>query len=170
MKLEDVTEGWYEWFKMPNNTTHIAYVGESYVYIPEQGLTIKDFGAAYLDGKAYRLVREEAAKEKDFFEDFDVDANKVVLVEVGQSNLGDMPEEPFEIEWRPIDKFGWQSFEINQYGAVRNKRTKKILDSTLDPSIDNMRWKCYLTINGVKSWVDGPELAKRMWGNDGNSR
>lgn len=55
--------GWYEFFKEPEATTHIAYVGESGpVYIPEEGVTNLDFIKAVQRGRAFRLVREEDVK------------------------------------------------------------------------------------------------------------
>lgn len=53
-------EGWYEWHKMPNFTTHVAYVHESgEVYVPEFGLTSEDFLLASAEGRVHRLVRAD---------------------------------------------------------------------------------------------------------------
>lgn len=57
LELPD-TVGWYEFIKQPENTTHIAHMGESgKVYVPEYGATAGDFMKALMLGQAYRLVR-----------------------------------------------------------------------------------------------------------------
>ena len=66
--IEIVTSnlGWFEWFKMPENTTHIAYVYESGgVYLPEDGVSYADFFEALSNGKAYRLVRAEQEEHEE---------------------------------------------------------------------------------------------------------
>lgn len=51
--------GWYEFFVMPDNTTHIAYVySDQSVYLPE-GVDIREFEMAESMGNAFRLVRED---------------------------------------------------------------------------------------------------------------
>lgn len=55
-------EGWYEWHKMPQNTTHIAYVHENgSVYLPEGDADQSDFLLASARGHVHRLVRAEEA-------------------------------------------------------------------------------------------------------------
>jgi hypothetical protein len=57
----ELEEGWYEWHKMPENTTHIAHVYENgEVYIPEwPQVFVNDFREAQENGKVYRLVRDD---------------------------------------------------------------------------------------------------------------
>lgn len=51
-------EGWYEWSRVPANTTHIAYVHESgEVYDPENGWSPDDFTFAAARGHVHKLVR-----------------------------------------------------------------------------------------------------------------
>lgn len=50
-------EGWYEWHKMPQNTTHIAYVHENgSVYLPEGDADQSDFLLASARGHVHRAV------------------------------------------------------------------------------------------------------------------
>lgn len=50
-------EGWYQFFKMPASTMHIAYFYESgSVYLPENGLSYADWMAAVRDGHIQKLV------------------------------------------------------------------------------------------------------------------
>ena len=54
----DYPEGWYEWIKQPNATTHIAYVQENGgIYLPEDGVYYRDFHDAMEKGRAWRMVR-----------------------------------------------------------------------------------------------------------------
>lgn len=56
--------GWFEWFKMPQHTTYIAYVYESgSVYLPEVDATYADFYTALTTGNAFRLMRVQIGKE-----------------------------------------------------------------------------------------------------------
>lgn len=53
-------EGWYEWHKMPANTTHIAYVHENgEVFDPEEGWNSPNFLLASAEGRVHRLVRAD---------------------------------------------------------------------------------------------------------------
>lgn len=50
--------GWFEWFKMPENTTEIAYVHENgEVFDPARGWNPVEFTIAAAEGKAFRLIR-----------------------------------------------------------------------------------------------------------------
>jgi hypothetical protein len=49
--------GWYEFIKLPSATTHIAYIGESSFYLPEEGVTPEDFFDAVSRAQAWHLVR-----------------------------------------------------------------------------------------------------------------
>lgn len=70
--------GWFEWFKMPQNTTHIAYVYESRgIYLPEDGVSYKDFFEALSNGKVYRLIREEPAIKDYVFSEIDGTSKEV---------------------------------------------------------------------------------------------
>jgi hypothetical protein len=55
---ENIRIGWYEFIRLPSATTHIVYVGESSLYVPEDGVDPMDFFNAVDRGQAYRLVRE----------------------------------------------------------------------------------------------------------------
>lgn len=58
-------EGWYQWFKLPAATTHIAHVSESGgIYLPEDGVSYADFHKAYQAGGAYLLVLDETVREE----------------------------------------------------------------------------------------------------------
>lgn len=50
-------QGWYEFVKHPQGTTHIMHVGESSYYFPEDGVTLDDFLDSVNRGRAYRLIR-----------------------------------------------------------------------------------------------------------------
>lgn len=57
-KTDAAGEGWFEWFKMPENTTHIAYVHESgKVYDPENGWDQPEFVIAAAEGHVHKLIR-----------------------------------------------------------------------------------------------------------------
>lgn len=59
-------EGWYEWHKMPMNTTHIAYVPETgSVYLPEDDLDSTDFLLASAEGRVHRLVRADGTDREN---------------------------------------------------------------------------------------------------------
>ncbi|PRB14482.1 hypothetical protein [Microbacterium sp. MYb62] len=54
----DAGVGWFEWFKMPENTTEIAYVHESgEVFDPVRGWNPVEFTIAAAEGRVHRLVR-----------------------------------------------------------------------------------------------------------------
>ena len=54
----DAGVGWFEWFKMPENTTEIAYVHESgEVFDPVRGWNPVEFTIAAAEGRVFRLVR-----------------------------------------------------------------------------------------------------------------
>lgn len=54
--------GWYAWFKMPANTSHVAYVHENgEVYDPEHGWNPEEFALAAAEGQVHRLVRADDA-------------------------------------------------------------------------------------------------------------
>ena len=60
MKDINSGEGWYEWQRMPGNTTHIVYVhenGES--YDPENGWNDPTFLFASAQGLVHRMVRAD---------------------------------------------------------------------------------------------------------------
>lgn len=51
-------EGWYEFFRMPTNTTHIAYISENGdIYFPENGISHDDWLGATIKGNVHKLVR-----------------------------------------------------------------------------------------------------------------
>lgn len=53
-------EGWFEWLKMPENTTEIAYVHENGdVFDPFRGWNPIEFTIAAAEGRVFRLVRAE---------------------------------------------------------------------------------------------------------------
>ena len=54
----DAGVGWFEWFKMPENTTEIAYVHENgEVFDPVRGWNPVEFTIAAAEGRVHRLVR-----------------------------------------------------------------------------------------------------------------
>lgn len=59
MTINIAGEGWYEFIKHPEATTHIIHVGENSYYVPEEGVDREDFFAAVKRGQAYKLVRVE---------------------------------------------------------------------------------------------------------------
>lgn len=53
-------EGWYEFIKQPNGTTHIVSIGEyGAIYIPESGVTVADFLYAVIHNDIHRLIRAD---------------------------------------------------------------------------------------------------------------
>lgn len=61
----DGAVGWFEWFKMPENTTEIAYVYENGdVFDPARGWNPPEFTIAAAEGRVFRLVRAAAATQE----------------------------------------------------------------------------------------------------------
>ncbi|WP_295035563.1 hypothetical protein [uncultured Microbacterium sp.] len=59
----DAGVGWFEWFKMPENTTEIAYVHENgEVFDPTRGWNPPEFVIAAAEGRVHRLVRAAATE------------------------------------------------------------------------------------------------------------
>lgn len=57
-------EGWYQFQKMPANTTHIAYLYENAsVYLPEDGATYQDWADAVFGNHVHKLVRVDQLPE-----------------------------------------------------------------------------------------------------------
>jgi len=67
MNNKNSGEGWYEFFKMPAATTHVAFVhANGEIYLPEEGwtdLTHDDWLAASVKGQVYKLVREDWVRD-----------------------------------------------------------------------------------------------------------
>jgi hypothetical protein len=69
--------GWYEWFKAPANTSHIAYAHEGGdVYDPENGWNPPEFLLAATEGRVHKLVR---ADEPRPYTDIELEAQQAKL-------------------------------------------------------------------------------------------
>jgi hypothetical protein len=138
--------GWYQWHKMPGNTTHIAYLYEDGgVYLPETGTTLDDFVKAQDTDQAFRLVRadqlpvvedalvglsmEEASQ---LFNEPDQEIEIIDRIISGlpvEKNTRTFISRPGSEEWRRIPSY--ENWEASSGCMVRNRWTKRQVEVSM---------------------------------------
>ena len=65
-------------------------------------------------------------------------------------------------DWRVIESLPIRSFEINSFGVIRHRASKRVIDN-LYFDIDALVYQTQLHINGQEFRINGPKLAEAMW-------